>query len=135
MVVVDRAPLRCVRQLNCATQSWRGWPGFLLEGRFVDGRDVAELYQVLLHEGVQVWVDGGWGVDALLERQTRPHKDFDAIASFDDLPVLAAVLADRAFALKVIWEENRWVAHPESVPLIGREAPHRSVATAFVLSD
>jgi lincosamide nucleotidyltransferase A/C/D/E len=99
------------------------------------GRDVVDLYLALLHEGVQLWVDGGWGVDGLLERQTRPHKDFDAIAAFDDLPVLAAVLADRAFALKVIWEENRWVAHTEPVRLIGREDPCRSVATAFVLSD
>jgi lincosamide nucleotidyltransferase A/C/D/E len=105
------------------------------EGRFVDGRDVVDLYLALLHEGVQVWVDGGWGVDALLERQTRSHKDFDAIAAFDDLPVLTAALADRGFALKVVWEENRWVAHTEPVQLIGREDPCRSVATAFVLSD
>jgi lincosamide nucleotidyltransferase A/C/D/E len=101
----------------------------------VEGREVVELYTALLHEGVQVWVDGGWGVDALLERQTRPHKDFDAIAAFDELPVLAAVLADRGFALKHVWEENRWVAHTGSVRLIGREGPCRSVATAFVLWD
>jgi hypothetical protein len=24
-----------------------------------------------------VWIDGGWGVDALLGVQTRPHKDLD----------------------------------------------------------
>jgi lincosamide nucleotidyltransferase A/C/D/E len=101
----------------------------------VDGRDVVDLYLALRHEGVQVWVDGGWGVDALLERRTRLHKDFDAIVAFDDLPIVTAVLADRAFALKLVWEENRWVAHTESVRLIGREEPYRSVATAFVLSD
>jgi lincosamide nucleotidyltransferase A/C/D/E len=105
------------------------------EERFVEGRDVVDLYRAFVHEGVQVWVDGGWGIDALLERQTRPHKDFDAIAAFDDLPVVTALLADRGFALKVVWEENRWVAHTEPVQLIGREAPYRNVATAFVLSD
>ncbi|WP_406347422.1 nucleotidyltransferase domain-containing protein [Streptomyces sp. NBC_00144] len=27
-------------------------------------------------QGVEVWLgDGGWGVDALLGEQTRPHKD------------------------------------------------------------
>ena len=36
--------------------------------------------------GVQLWVDGGWGIDALLERQTHSHKDFDAIVAFEDLP-------------------------------------------------
>src|SRR5437879_1467332 len=107
----------------------------LREGRFVDGQDVVDLYLALLHEGVQVWVDGGWGVDALLGRQTRPHKDFDAIVAFDDLPLVTAVLANRAFTLKLVWEENRWVAHAETVRLIGREDPSRGVATAFVLSD
>jgi lincosamide nucleotidyltransferase A/C/D/E len=101
----------------------------------VDGRDVVELYLALLQEGVQVWVDGGWGIDALLERQTRAHKDFDAITAFDDLPVLTAVFADRGFGLKLVWEENRWVVHAEAVRLIGREAPFRSVAAAFVLMD
>ena len=37
--------------------------------------DVVELYALLLEQGVQVWVDGGWGIDALLTEQTRPHKD------------------------------------------------------------
>ncbi|WP_134121544.1 nucleotidyltransferase domain-containing protein [Kribbella kalugense] len=27
--------------------------------------------------GVDVWVDGGWGVDALVGRQTRAHGDLD----------------------------------------------------------
>ena len=40
--------------------------------------DVLELYALLLEHGVQIWLDGGWGIDALLERQTRPHKDLDA---------------------------------------------------------
>ena len=26
---------------------------------------------------VEYWVDGGWGVDALLGQQTRPHSDLD----------------------------------------------------------
>lgn len=25
------------------------------------------------------WLDGGWGVDALLKRQTRPHSDIDIV--------------------------------------------------------
>ena len=26
---------------------------------------------------VKVWIDGGWGVDALIGKQTRPHGDLD----------------------------------------------------------
>lgn len=28
---------------------------------------------------MRVWLDGGWGVDALLGRQTRPHDDMDIV--------------------------------------------------------
>lgn len=59
--------------------------------------EVIALYALLEEHGVQVWVDGGWGVDALLQRQTRPHKDFDALVRFDDLIVFTEVLAARGF--------------------------------------
>ena len=65
--------------------------------------DVVELYLGLLARGVQLWVDGGWGIDALLERQTRPHKDLDAIVAFEDLPALTRSLSGCGFALKEIW--------------------------------
>jgi lincosamide nucleotidyltransferase A/C/D/E len=97
--------------------------------------DVVELYSGLLAEGVRLWVDGGWGIDALLGRQTRPHKDFDAIAAFEDLPALTRFLSGRGFALKLIWEENRWVPTPDPPALIGREQPAVEAATAFVLED
>jgi lincosamide nucleotidyltransferase A/C/D/E len=85
---------------------------------------------------VQLWVDGGWGVDALLGQQTRPHKDLDALVVFDGLPALAAALAGRGFQLKEIWSENRWAPCPAVVPLIGSDQPEgRAVATAFVLRD
>ena len=97
--------------------------------------DVIELYSGLRAEGVRVWVDGGWGIDALLGRQTRPHKDFDAIAAFEDLPALTRLLHSRGFALKLIWEENRWAPSSELLALIGRSRPAVEAATAFVLED
>ena len=38
---------------------------------------MVDLYNELQEHGVEIWVDGGWGVDALLEKQTLPHKDLD----------------------------------------------------------
>jgi lincosamide nucleotidyltransferase A/C/D/E len=98
----------------------------------VEAQDVVELYTVLLDAGVQIWVDGGWGIDALLARQTRPHKDLDAVVSFDDLHAMAAVFDERGFTLKELWENNLWVPYREGVPIIGRGS---DVATAFVLHD
>ena len=53
---------------------------------------------------------GGWGVDALLGRQTRPHHDLDVLVSVDDLGRLRDLLAEHAFTRRLIWEdENRWI--------------------------
>lgn len=102
----------------------------------MQAEDVVALYTLLLERGVQVWVDGGWGIDALLNQQTRPHKDFDALVQFDDLPPLIDVLAERGFTLKQIWSENRWVSHAVPIQLIGRKHLTGSdVATAFVLKS
>ena len=101
----------------------------------VQAEDVLELYALLLKHGVQLWILGGWGVDALLERQTRPHKDLDAIVALDDLPAMTALLSERGFVLKEIWDENLWVRCDGHVALIGRDAPGGAVATAFVLKD
>jgi len=36
-----------------------------------------ELVDLLVGRGLEVWVDGGWGVDALVGQQTRLHGDLD----------------------------------------------------------
>jgi lincosamide nucleotidyltransferase A/C/D/E len=104
-----------------------------LEEVLMKAEDVAELYALLRDHGVQLWIDGGWGIDALLGRQTRPHKDLDAFVALADLALMAGLLSQRGFGLKEIWGENRWLPHSGVVPVIGRAAPEPEVATAFVL--
>jgi len=50
--------------------------------------DVLEILERFGADGVTVWLDGGWGVDALMGEQTRPHDDLDV--------VLALAQTDRA---------------------------------------
>jgi lincosamide nucleotidyltransferase A/C/D/E len=38
---------------------------------------VVQLLQLFDQHGIEVVVDGGWGVDALLGKQTRVHADVD----------------------------------------------------------
>ena len=38
---------------------------------------VVEVITLLEENGIEVYVDGGWGVDALLGAQTRAHEDLD----------------------------------------------------------
>ncbi|NKB65822.1 MAG: hypothetical protein GKR89_02060 [Candidatus Latescibacteria bacterium] len=55
-------------------------------------------YQRLFEElNIEIWLDGGWGVDALLGRQTRPHKDLDIIASSAAAQTLDQALRQRGF--------------------------------------
>ena len=46
---------------------------------------------------IKVWIDGGWGVDALLGECTRNHQDLDIIISWADSAVLTKALFDRGF--------------------------------------
>ena len=41
--------------------------------------DVIEVINALGSASVDVWVHGGWGIDALLGEQTRAHDDLDVI--------------------------------------------------------
>jgi lincosamide nucleotidyltransferase A/C/D/E len=40
---------------------------------------VIEIYSLLKDNQIQIWIDGGWGIDALLQRQTRNHSDLDIV--------------------------------------------------------
>jgi lincosamide nucleotidyltransferase A/C/D/E len=48
---------------------------------------------------VEVWLDGGWGVDALLGLQHRVHDDADLVVRFEDLERLTGVLGDCGFSV------------------------------------
>ena len=50
--------------------------------------EVIEFYMSMEKCGVTVWIDGGWGVDALLGKQTRPHKDLDIAIQEKDVAIL-----------------------------------------------
>jgi len=47
--------------------------------------------------GFAVVVDGGWGVDALLGQQTRPHDDLDIAVQHSDVPGIRALLESKGF--------------------------------------
>ncbi len=91
----------------------------------VHAEDVITIYQSLLAAGIQVWLSGGWGIDALLGEQTRPHKDLDVLILLDDIVRMRELLGRDGYGLKELWSENRWVV----------DAQGTETATAFVLQD
>jgi lincosamide nucleotidyltransferase A/C/D/E len=63
----------------------------------VEAVEVVALLDALERASVEVWVDGGWGVDALLGAQSRPHKDLDIAIEERLLPAFHAVMAARGY--------------------------------------
>jgi lincosamide nucleotidyltransferase A/C/D/E len=47
--------------------------------------DVLSVARCLEAAGLEFWFDGGWGVDAVLGRQTREHGDLDLVVSHGDV--------------------------------------------------
>jgi lincosamide nucleotidyltransferase A/C/D/E len=63
-------------------------------------REALAVLATLDGAGCRAWVGGGWGVDALVGSQTRPHRDLDlAIDGPQERAVLAA-LGDRGYAVE-----------------------------------
>src|SRR5215207_4956080 len=61
--------------------------------RMSSTRAVAIIEQ-LEARGIRVWLEGGWGVDALLERETREHDDLDVIVSLDQAEEIESALRE-----------------------------------------
>ncbi len=64
----------------------------------MNSEDVAQLVRQLAEAGIEVWLDGGWAVDALLGEQTRSHDDVDIVVRDSDLAHLVDVLAPEGFS-------------------------------------
>jgi lincosamide nucleotidyltransferase A/C/D/E len=58
----------------------------------MEAAEVRRLVEALDAASVRVWLDGGWGVDALLEEETREHDDLDLVVALEQGDSLAAIL-------------------------------------------
>ena len=65
------------------------------------------VYELLDQNGVRCWVMGGWGVDALLGRVTRAHKDLDLLVQISDLPRYSEIVQSHGFDRKLEWSESQ----------------------------
>ena len=53
---------------------------------------VLHLYNWFKENGIAVWIDGGWCVDALISKQTREHADLDIAVHRKDNAILRQFL-------------------------------------------
>ena len=61
------------------------------------------MLRLLSAAGVVCWVDGGWGIDALLGRQSREHDDLDLVIDDATLDAALAALAGAGFEVIRDW--------------------------------
>jgi lincosamide nucleotidyltransferase A/C/D/E len=66
-------------------------------GRMISAEDVIHLLDWLNDAEVEVWLDGGWGIDALVGEQTREHKDLDLIVLDEHASWMREALALHGF--------------------------------------
>jgi len=63
----------------------------------MEEKDVIDLYCKLKNLDIKIWIDGGWGVDALLGKQTRFHKDLDIVIQPKDIPAFRKLLEAQGY--------------------------------------
>ncbi len=68
---------------------------------------VLAVLAALARSGCRAWVGGGWGVDALAGRQTRPHRDLDLAIDADHEAAALETLASLGFVVETDWRPVR----------------------------
>jgi lincosamide nucleotidyltransferase A/C/D/E len=81
--------------------------------------DLARYIDLFDELGLTVWLDGGWGVDALLGEQTRPHQDLDIVIQKKETSVLCEALAEFGF------EDVETDDHSDWNFVVGNDKGHR----------
>ena len=59
----------------------------------MNAEDVVQVVDALEEAELRTWLDGGWGVDALLGRQTRVRHDLGRVISLDHVKTAKTALA------------------------------------------
>jgi lincosamide nucleotidyltransferase A/C/D/E len=63
----------------------------------VTANDVLAFLDMVDGQGIRVWLDGGWAVDASLGRRTRTHADLDIVIEQKDLDSVADALRAKGY--------------------------------------
>jgi lincosamide nucleotidyltransferase A/C/D/E len=92
------------------TQSWPKPRLELMQDKAASGTALQEVLAVLdalASAGCKVWVTGGWGVDALVGRQTRTHRDLDLAVDARHTAIAIQTLEGRGYSVETEWRPVR----------------------------
>lgn len=74
----------------------------------MDAKTVSDIYNYLAGHGVKIWIDGGWCVDALLEKQTREHPDLDVALDHKDEDTFIGLTSSLGYAKRSDDNDTDW---------------------------
>lgn len=63
----------------------------------MNAEDVLKVIQLFNQHRIEIIIDGGWGVDALLGEQTRLHEDLDVAVFHKDVQTIRLLLEERGY--------------------------------------
>lgn len=64
----------------------------------VNKTDAIEIITYAEENEINIWIDGGWGVDALLEEETRAHNDIDLFVEESNSKKFIEIIKEKGFA-------------------------------------
>lgn len=82
----------------------------------VSKTDAIEIITIAEENEINIWIDGGWGVDALLEEETRLHNDIDLFVEEINSKKFIKILKEKGFAeiieayttkFHTVWKDNK----------------------------
>jgi lincosamide nucleotidyltransferase A/C/D/E len=94
----------------------------------VSEADVLEVLGWVADLGVDAWLDGGWGVDALVGRQTRSHGDLDLVIEARHEHAFVERLREHGFAHVPMW-------YTTDAHTVWRDAGGRTVDLHLIVID
>jgi lincosamide nucleotidyltransferase A/C/D/E len=69
--------------------------------------EVHTVLDALNRAGCPAWIGGGWGVDALVGHQTRPHRDLDVAVAADREVAALDALSELGYVIETDWRPVR----------------------------
>ena len=69
--------------------------------------DLMTVINLLENAGITYWIDGGWGVDILAGKQTRPHRDIDINFDAQYTDKLLNLLLEYGYEVDTDWKPVR----------------------------
>ena len=86
----------------------------MIKKETVTKTDLLKVLDLMEASGIQYWLDGGWGVDVLVGKQTREHRDVDINFDARCTDVLLDTLVSIGYEIVTDWRPVRIeLYHPE----------------------